>query len=298
MIFRPVFSALEPWYFRRYFETDSCHNPIFIIAAPRTGSTILYQILTNNNEVLYVDNLASAFHKTMPFGIWLSQLIYKKKPHKSFQSNYGNTSSLHSPSESQSFWFRWFPRDRDFVEVDDIDHEQINDLRKTITSMMNHHGKDILFKNLACGQRIQVLQKAFPNAKFVFLKRDPVYTAQSLLLARRHLGIHDDVWWSVKPREFTNLNNLPIHEKLIQQILQVEAQVSTDLESVSAENKIEISYEDLPSKLSDLQAFLGLVDDSGVDLSALKFTNKVNASELDWKFLGEAYNQVNQTKDH
>ena len=30
--------------------------PIFIIGAPRTGSTILYQGLTNQADVLYIDN--------------------------------------------------------------------------------------------------------------------------------------------------------------------------------------------------------------------------------------------------
>ncbi|NHM17553.1 sulfotransferase [Epibacterium mobile] len=292
-----MFAALEPWYFRRNFKNPSSRVPVFIVGAPRTGSTVLYQMLSNNNDFLYIDNLASAFNRSLPFGIWLSQLAFKGKAHNSFQSKYGNTPFLHSPSESQSFWYRWFPKDRDFVELGDISPERIQDMQKTIVSIMEHHKKDILFKNLACGQRIRVIHHAFPNAKFIFIKRDPVFTAQSLLLARRHLGIDDSTWWSVKPREFASINELPIHEKLIQQISLVEHQIATDLKNIPDKNKIEINYQDLPDGVTRIQEFLGLSTNPNSESNMRQFENKVNMEEAEFNLLLASYDSIDRVEE-
>lgn len=297
-ISQPMFAALEPWYYRRNFKAPSSRAPVFIVGAPRTGSTVLYQMLSNNNDFLYIDNLASAFNTSLPFGIWLSQLIFKGKAHNSFQSSYGNTPLLHSPSESQSFWHRWFPKDRDFVDLDDVSQDRIQDLQKTIISIMEHHKKNILFKNLACSQRIRVIHYAFPNAKFIFIKRDPVFTAQSLLLARRELGISDSAWWSVKPKEFGSINNLPIHQKLIQQISMVERQIVTDLKNIPDKNKIEINYQDLPDGVTRIKEFLGLSANPIADANIRKFENKVHMVEAEFNLLRVAYGSIDRVKEY
>lgn len=291
-IIHPVLIILLPLYRRKFSKIETTHRPIFIVGAPRTGSTILYQVLTNNNELLYIDNLASLFHRTMPFGIWLSQILFRNKQHNSFSSKYGNTSSFHAPSESQAFWFRWFPKDRDFVEVSDIDPVKIDNMKKTVSSMMSHHGKDIIFKNLACGQRIRVLFHVFPNAKFIFLRRDPRYTAQSLLLARRNLNIQDSAWWSVKPKLYRKYNSYSIHRKLAQQIWSVEKQISEDIREIPETNKLEIRYEELPARLYEIQDFLNLEFGLDFDVDDLKITNRLNVSETDWEALETAYKEV------
>ena len=37
--------------------------PIFIIGAPRSGSTLLYQVLINNFKLSYIPNISSIFYK-------------------------------------------------------------------------------------------------------------------------------------------------------------------------------------------------------------------------------------------
>ena len=270
----PILSFFEHIYFQNKEFEEIGNRPIFIVGSPRSGSTILYQLLTHCIDYLYIDNLACPFHRNMPFGIWLSRRVFGSRNHNSFESRYGNTPTLHSPSECQSFWYRWFPKDRDFVDHGDVSERKLHDLRKVIRSIMDKHKRDFVFKNLSCGQRIRVIREAFPNAIFISIKRDPVYTAQSLLLARRKLGLPDDVWWSVKPHNYLELQKLPIKNKLINQIYYCEKQIKDDLKELANKNKIEINYVDYGVELNQLLQFLGYGQINSIDTSRYEFKNR------------------------
>lgn len=77
-------------------EQFSCkpliHQPVFIIGAPRTGSTILYQM--NLNVSILTTYLVNFF-----FGFWLRKKLFCNKAHDSFNSNLGDTQGYNSPSE-------------------------------------------------------------------------------------------------------------------------------------------------------------------------------------------------------
>ena len=72
--------------------------PIFIIGAPRSGSTLLYQLLVKHTRVGYISNLMSLFPHKM---ITLAE--YTKAWHGSRnlkKSNLGYIAGLFSPSEA------------------------------------------------------------------------------------------------------------------------------------------------------------------------------------------------------
>ncbi len=87
-LFKPtIYYSWEKNKIEKYGNQPLKHPPIFIIGAPRTGSTILYQTLTNKLDILYIDNLVDKFHRNLFFGFWLSSKLYKHKPHNCFTSN-------------------------------------------------------------------------------------------------------------------------------------------------------------------------------------------------------------------
>jgi hypothetical protein len=66
-LFTPIIVKWQKPYLDKYGNQPLKHQPVFIIGAPRTGSTILYQTLTNLYDVLYIDNLVCRFSKNLFF---------------------------------------------------------------------------------------------------------------------------------------------------------------------------------------------------------------------------------------
>ena len=259
----PAISVWEKRIFSPYEYSPPAHSPVFIIGAPRTGSTILNQLITNHFKVTYISNLADVFYKNLPFGIYLSDKLYHNQPHKTTTSRYGNTRHLgmSAPSEGGDFWYRWLPKDKHFIDFGEVDEMAVEEIRATIFSIINYWHRPLLFKNLNMGQRMRLIREITPQAKFIWIRRNPLNTAQSILLARRTLGILPGQLWSVRPINALHLTTLDEIPQVVQQIYSLERQIFNDRSLFPAANFIEISYEALcaqPEEQMDaLAAFLG-----------------------------------------
>ena len=233
--------------FNKYYCDKPKHSPIFIIGAPRTGSTLLYQLLTNNFNVLYINNLTSIFHKYLLCGLSLSDFLYKKKSHNCFNSFLGNTNlcGLNGPSECGDFWYQWLPREKHFINENDLPIESIEQIRKVVLSAINHWNKPFVFKNLNAGQRMRLIHRAFPDAKFISINRSPLFTAQSIWNARKSAGVSGNDWWSIMPKNFKKLLKLEPAQMIVAQIFFLEKQIQTDRKLFPKDNFITISYEKL-----------------------------------------------------
>lgn len=217
--------------------------PVFIVGAPRTGSTILYQAITNRFDVAYISNLASLFVRSLWLGERLHRVVYRGAPHGCFRSAYGKTRGLNSPSECGKFWYRWFPRDRHFVTLADVDVAGMGRLRRTIAAITEDGGRPMVFKNLNCGQRLQVLHRVLPEALFLFIVRDPVQTARSILRGRVERQGSKERWTSVMPRNHAALMRLPYPAQIVGQVHALERQVARDLTLFPPRQSLQVHYE-------------------------------------------------------
>jgi hypothetical protein len=230
-----------------YGKHAPSHQPLFIIGAPRTGSTILYQLITNLFDLLYIDNLVDIFHRNFYFGFWLSIRVFRDSPHNCYTSQLGNTKEcgLHAPSECGGFWYRWLPKNKHHIDKGELEDSKVKEIRKNIYSVINRWNKPLVIKNLNSGQRLGLLADVCPDAHILFIKRDPLFTAQSILFAKKKLGLNPYDWWSVKPPNFEHLERLPFHEQIIKQIYYCEKTIVTNLEKYNFKNRLIIRYEDL-----------------------------------------------------
>jgi hypothetical protein len=245
--------------------------PIFIIGAPRTGSTLLYQTLTNCYQVSYISNLASLFVRSLWIGERLHRAFYRGTPHNCFTSIYGKTQGLNSPSECGKFWYRWFPKDRHFVTPADVDPAGLGRLRQTMAAITADGGVPMVFKNLNCGQRLQVLRHVLPEALFLFILRNPFHTARSILEGRiqRHGGKNS--WSSVMPPNVAELKRLPWPAQIAGQVYALEDRISQDLQLFPQRQSFWLHYEDFcadPSR--SLQRIEAWVKNNGVDIAPRK----------------------------
>lgn len=229
------------------------YSPIFIIGAPRTGSTILYQVLTNTYDVKYIDNLASKWYRNLLFGMWLSHRKFVSTPHNNFYSLHGNTNYYggHAPSECGEFWYRWLAKDHHFIDHHEVSSFMIRDIENEVNSVSKYFQKPIIFKNLNAGQRLRLIAKVFPNAYIIFIRRDPRFIVRSILNARIKLGVREGEWWGIMPKNYKSLLSLPVKEMVAAQVYYLEKQIIEDLNLFPSNNVKELHYQDFSVEIID-----------------------------------------------
>lgn len=235
--------------------------PVFIIGAPRSGSTILYQALSNSLDLLYIDNLTARFHFNIFLGLWISQRRYRNLPHGNFEANHGDTRAYggHAPSECGAFWYQWLPRERHFVAKGETSKQHVAQIRFAVTFPSRWFGRPMLFKNLNAGQRLQLIHEVFPEARLIFIQRDLDATARSILQARRKFNVPKGTVWSVKPRVFGDLVTLSEEEMCREQVRRLEAQIIEDIKLFPSDRVIQISHSDLsPELIERLRVWIGV----------------------------------------
>ncbi|MHA7808482.1 MAG: sulfotransferase family protein [Marinobacter adhaerens] len=252
IILNMIQSAIR-WWEDKYIGVSASEalQPVFIIGAPRTGSTILYQALTNAYQFIYIDNTACFWHRNLRWGLWLSHKRHGSQPHSNFDATNGNTRKFggHAPSECGEFWYRWLPKDRHFVDHCEVTPKVVEEMRAEILGASGYFNRPILFKNLNAGQRLRLIHKAFPNAKFIFVRRDPRFVTLSILKARKKVGASAGQWWSIMPANVDELRTLPEGNMCAAQVYFLERQIEKDLALFPKENVQEVHYQDFNENL-------------------------------------------------
>lgn len=240
----PLIRLLEPALVK---SRKAFKPPVFIVGAPRTGSTILYQALTNLYSIAYIDNTACAWCKNLRFGMWLSHKKYGDEPHENYVAEHGSTQLFggHAPSECGDFWYRWLPKDRHFIDYSDITQKMVRQLQAEVTGVSSLLNKPLLFKNLNAGQRLRLISRAFPNAKIIFICRDPRFVVKSIMNARAKSDIKEGEWWSIMPKNVSDLKKLPELQMCAAQVYYLEKQIEQDLTLFPSENVMRVHYQEL-----------------------------------------------------
>jgi hypothetical protein len=248
----------------KYVVQPASENaPVFIIGAPRTGSTILYQLLTNELDVLYIDNLIDVFFRNFLAAFKMSNRLFGSKPHNCFKSVHGNTwkCGLHAPSECGDFWYQWLPRDRHYITPEDVSRNVIENIQGNINAPLAYFNKPLVFKNMNAGLRLKLIKSALPDSKFIFVKRDPVDTAISILNVRKKTQGSIDKWWSLIPPNHEELLPLSPVQQVVNQIYRIEKQIISDLKLFPEGNTIVVNYPDIMISYEDvikeLKEFMG-----------------------------------------
>jgi hypothetical protein len=277
---KPIIDIWEKPKIEYYSSLPESHQPVFIIGAPRTGSTILYQLITNYLDVIYMDNLCHIFYRNPFFGFWLSNILFNNGPHNSFNSLYGKTYGLHSPSEFWNFWYRWLPTDKKYIYKGELAPHILREIKNNIFSTTNKYKKSIIFKNLYMSLRLGMISEIAPNAKFIFIKREPLYVAQSYILRKLKYNIDLSKWWRIKGIDNNRLNELSLEERAVRQIFFIEKEINKDLQLFPKYNRIIIRYKEVCNKN------INIIDKISKFISA-KFKKNVSTNNIEINFRRE-----------
>ena len=128
--------------------------PIFIIGAPRSGSTLLYQVLVEAFDVGYLSNLHCKFYGGPSL---IERWIFPRlsRPTPDYASEHGRTRGRIAPSECGEYWYRFFPRQPQAVSS--LPEAQQQALRTAVSRLLAAADRPFIFKNLMNSLRLQPL---------------------------------------------------------------------------------------------------------------------------------------------
>ncbi len=221
---------------------------LFIVGAPRSGTTLLTQLLISQYGFGYISNLAARFWNAPALGLKLAaSLAGERPPAVGLDSDYGQVSGYEGPHEFGHFWQRWFEYGESHrVEPDRLRRVDRGFLLQELAAIEAHFGSPTLYKNLAaCGMNLDFLAGLLPGARFVHLQRDPLRVACSLLAGRKHRCGSREAWFSVRPPGYPRLRTLPWPEQIAGQVAAIERQIADSLSRLPAERWRRVGYDDL-----------------------------------------------------
>ncbi|MBW2004571.1 MAG: sulfotransferase [Deltaproteobacteria bacterium] len=229
-------------------KTESNHQILLILGAPRSGTTLLSQMLASRLDVGYPSNLMARFYEAPAVGAFLQETLIKNRFHnyKKYQSIHGTTQRIEEPHEFGYFWSRHLAASEDVHEPDDnrIKEIDIRDLNTELQSVVSIFKKPVVFKCPLGNFFIPVL-RLIPNIFFIDLQRNLLELAQSIWRVRQERLGSAEKWWSLRPRHYYQLKRLPPAQQIAGQILAIRSAITRGLSDVEENRKLVINYEEL-----------------------------------------------------
>ena len=237
---------LAPFEEAQYRELAEQWPTIQVLGVPRSGSTLLMQAISSALDVGYIDNLTATFWKAPVSGIRLSRKLLPRRNTTSFQSAFGRTTAINEPHEFGYFWFPLLGytemREPDDPAAHPIDWARV---RLLLTNICAAFESPVAFKNFLLMWHVREMAQVLPKTCFVWIRRDPVENALSLLRMRREFLGSENQWASMRPREYAWLKDEPYWVQVAGQVFFIEQTMRRQFEQASDLHVLECDLSDL-----------------------------------------------------
>lgn len=226
-----------------FVRTGATGRPhlMFLLALPRSGSTLTYQTLVHGLKPLYLSNLWNLLYG-LP---WVGGRISRSRcaSHESnFRSSHGFVEGLCGPAEGLRFWSWWTG-----CGLDETAPPPVSEVRlarrvgyfRDVVSSLATPATPMVAGYLGHVLITEQLRAWFPEAIFLRLHRDPLSNAASILRSR---GQGSGDWFSVRPRECRTIEGHGVHAEVAAQVYWLNRR----LEWLNQDDRtLHVSYEQL-----------------------------------------------------
>lgn len=253
-----LLSVLAPIQERRYrkqlADKPLEHDPVFILGHWRSGTTFVHNVLSCDKHFGYNTTYQTVFPHLMMFGQGffkksMAWLMPSKRPTDNMElavdlpqeEEFAMTNSM--PYTYYNMWYLpkyWMEYTEKYLLFNDIRPEELERFRAEFLKVIkialwNTGGTQFLSKNPPHTGRVKELVEMFPNAKFIFLMRNPYTVFEST----RSFFTN-----TMKPLKVEDISQ----EELTQNILQVYTKLYDKYQSekqyIPEGNLIEVKFED------------------------------------------------------
>lgn len=286
--------------------------PLFIIGHWRSGTTLLHNVLCKDPEASYMTTYQSLFPNNLA-SKWIFKTFMKlnmpnKRPSDNVELNINfpqeDEFALSNCQANAYYNFFYFPREYKSYYKKAIKHEGLNNRNKRKwfsaydrlikKALINTKGKRVIFKNPVNTARIDKLLKLYPDAKFLYIYRNPItvfYSTQKFFQK-----LFPTLWMHKVDKPFIDQLIFDIYKSLLSDY---EAQKAL----IPAENLMELKFEEFEdrpaSEMKKIYAQLLNEDYAKVEnyfneyLDSLKGYQK-NSYELDQEVIDKVYTHWGQ----
>ena len=267
--------------------------PLFIVGAPRSGTSLLYKLLCLHPEAAWISN----WSRRAPGVAAVAGLnrVAARFPATRRSVWFGSdAANAYVYGRRRALWERLYPMP---VEGEPVyrycgigegpaggpaEDAQADRLRRAFAGLRRWSGGQVLIsKRIANNQRIPFLAAAFPAARFLHLIRDGRAVAYSL--TRVDWWEDGVVWWyGDTPRHWRERGGDPWELAATHWVREL-ASIGEGLAAVAPERQLELRYEELVGEpvavLRRAAGFAGLADDPGweAELGRLRYPDKNEA---------------------
>jgi hypothetical protein len=257
-------------------HTPIPENPVFILGHWRSGTTLLHNMICQDPQFAYVTTYHGIFPNQLLGGKWMfKNLMSALMPEKRASDNVKlspdfpqeeefGLGNMH-PYSFYNFWF--FPHNtfeyyEKYIRFNNVDEhvkkEWIANYKKLMqAAMCNLKRSEFVSKNPPHTGRIKILLEAFPNAKFIYIYRNPVTVFEStkkLILS------------TIPPLRFQNTSDEWVEETVFELYKRLVNDYEETKHLIPQGNLVEVKFEafekDTVNSLSDIYKSLSI---SGFD---------------------------------
>ena len=218
--------------------------PVFIVGAPRCGSTLLIQAVTRALDVTYMSNRHALFFGAPALVEWIAPP--NRIASSGFNSHHGVTAEHSGPSECAAWWYRFFPSMPPYVSRGALSVKEQKAFRRSLETLTFAARRPVVLKNLYASVRIQEIARVVPEAKFIFIQRGVVANAHSLLEGRMQSNGNYGEWWSLPTPGYEDVLDAEPAVQVVEQVRRINSLILNDLNSMvgDPDRIMEVRYEE------------------------------------------------------
>ncbi len=249
------FSIIENMRYKKLLKNKPLEgDPVFVLGHWRSGTTFVHNVLSCDKQFGYTTTYQTVFPNVMLFAQgmfkWvMASVMPNKRPMDSLElkpdlpqeEEFALSGMI--PYNYYNFWF--FPKDmmeycERYLLMNKLTEEERTAFQETFVklvklSMHNTGGKRYLSKNPPHTGRVDELLKIFPNAKFIYLMRNPYTVFESTR------GFFTK---TIQPLKLQDISNEELQESFVEVYKRLYDKYQEDKKLIPEGNLIEIKFED------------------------------------------------------
>nr|WP_319401224.1 sulfotransferase [uncultured Carboxylicivirga sp.] len=250
-----VTHPIENYMYKKKVEPmELKHDPVFILGHWRSGTTFLHNVLAQDKQFGYNTTYQTIFSNAMVFGQPLFKPVMKAVmpdrrptdnlellPDQPQEEEFALSNVM--PVSFYNFWFlpkRTMEYCNKYLLFNNIDKEEKDTFNKEFirlvkTSLYNTGGDVFLSKNPPHTGRVKDLLEIFPNAKFIYLMRNPYTVFEST---------RDYFSNVIKPLKLQDFSDDQLEKNILDVYTQLADKYESDKSLIPEGNLYELRFED------------------------------------------------------